>query len=42
MDDYGLELSGLDPDTTAELRRLKRQQRKGIYKGTGVRALRRR
>lgn len=26
MDDYGLELSGLDPDTTAELRRLKRQQ----------------
>jgi len=26
MDDYGLELSGLDPDTVAELRRLKRQQ----------------
>ena len=26
MDDYGLEASGLDPDTIAELRRLKRQE----------------
>lgn len=26
MDDYGLELSGLDPDSIAELRRLRRQQ----------------
>ena len=26
MDDYGLEASGLDPDTTAELRRLRREQ----------------
>ena len=27
MDDYGLELSGLDPDSIAELRRLRKEQR---------------